>query len=88
MADITISTEEPKKQIAQDNDIKKILYDADEYNKIKAENDKMEAELSRREELKARMERGGNSFAGQIVPEKTEQQKADEEAARLVKQFR
>lgn len=85
MADLKISVE-PEKQEAPQVDIKQTLKDADEYQKLKEENDRLEAEYNRREELKAKMALGGRAQAGQV--EKSEQEKADEEAAELLKRFK
>ena len=55
--------------------------------KLLEENEIMEKEIRRRDELKAKLSLGGRSF---IDPnkEKTQQQIDDEEASRLIKQFR
>lgn len=84
MTDLKISVDEEKKEAAPD--IKQTLREADEYEKLKQENDKLEAEYNRREELKAKMALGGRAQAGQV--EKSEQEKADEEAAELLKRFK
>ena len=52
-----------------------------DYKEIKEANDKVAEELLRRENLRAEMAKGGKSDAGQIVKEKTQDEK-DEEAAR------
>ena len=86
MTDIKISTEETKKEVVQDNDIKETLRSADEYQKIKEENDKLEAELLRQEELKAKASSGGRAIAGQA--EKTPEQLNEEEASKILSMFR
>ena len=88
--EITEKKEEaPKPQV---DDIKETLKAADEYQKLKEENDKMEAEVRRteelnrkREELRAQSLIGGRSFAG--TPEVTDEQKAQEEAKRILSMF-
>jgi hypothetical protein len=88
MTDLKISVDnpEPEQKGVSSQNIKDTLSAADEYEKVKAENDKLEAEYNRRIELKAKMEQGGRALAGQV--EKTEQQKAEEEATIIRKQFR
>ena len=85
MPDITISTEDKKEQPkAAETDIKKILTDADEYQKLKESNDKLEAEYLRQQELRAKLAIGGKALAGQAIPEKTPQDIAREEAAKII----
>ena len=88
MPDITISTpdkkEEPK---ANESDIKKILTAADEYAKLKEQNDRLEEQYLRQQELKAKIAIGGKSLAGQAI-EKTPQELAAEEAAKILKIYR
>ena len=89
MPDITISTdnkaqEQPK---ATETDIKKILTAADEYQKLKEQNDKLEQEYLRQQELKAKIAMGGKSLAGQAI-EKTPQEIAKEEAAKILSIYR
>ncbi len=86
MPDITISTEEKEKPAVQDNQLVEQMKKADEYQKLKLQNDKLEAELQRREELKAKMAVGGRAFAG--TAEKTEQELGEEEGTKLYNQFR
>ena len=89
MADITISTTQPEeKKAVQDSDIKETLKVADEYKKLKEENDKLEAEYIRQQELKAKIAIGGRANAGQYTPEKTQEQKDREEATKLLSLFR
>jgi hypothetical protein len=71
----------------QENDIKETLRAADEYAKLKEQNDKLEAEYIRQQELKAKIAIGGRANAGQVVIEKTKEELANEEAARILKQF-
>lgn len=53
----------------------------EEYETLKAENDKVEEELIKREQLRAKVALGGKSAAGAETVEKTQDQK-DEEAAK------
>ncbi len=53
--------------------------------KLKEENDALEAELLRKEELRARAMAGGQTQAGHV--EKTDEDKDKEEAARILKPF-
>lgn len=85
MTDLKISVDNDKPEVSQP-DIKQTLKDADEYAKLKAENDRLESEYNRSMELKAKMALGGRAQAGQV--EKSEQEKADEEAAMLLKRFK
>ena len=85
MTDLKISVDNEKQEAPQP-DIKQTLKDADEYEKLKQENDRLEAEYNRREEIKAKMALGGRAQAGQV--EKSEEQKAEEEAADLLKRFK
>ena len=88
MPDITISTDEKKEQPkATETDIKKILTSADEYQKLKEQNDKLEAEYLRQQELKAKIAMGGKALAGQAI-EKTPQEIAKEEAAKILSIYR
>ena len=52
------------------------------YQKLKAENDKVEIELLRAEELKAKIQLGGKSMAGQ-EPEKPKEETDEEFTARF-----
>ena len=85
MPDIVIRTEEePKeKKPAQDSDIKNILKEADEYEKKKLEVEKLEALYLREQEIRAKMSMGGQTTAGQNI-EKTPEQEAKEEAAKIL----
>jgi len=86
---ISTENEQPKTEDKEKN-IKDILKQADEYQKLKEQNDKLEREILRQEELNARASIGGKSYAGQ--PNKTEEEirkeqiKAD--AAKLISTFR
>ena len=89
MSDITISTNsqpEEKKQV-QESDIKEQLKAVDEYEKLKAQNDKLEAEYIRQQEIRAKLALGGRANAGQYTLEKTPEEKAKEEAGRILKPF-
>lgn len=84
--EITEKKEEEKKPVEQD--IKETLKAADEYQKLKEENDRLEAEYLRQQELKAKIALSGKALAGQPAPEKTEKEKADEEAKAILSQIR
>lgn len=71
--------EEPKPQT---EDIKETLKAADEYNKLKEQNDQLEEEQKRREALIAL---GGRALAGKTA--RTPEEKAAEEAAEHLKIF-
>ena len=86
MTDIKIVTEEKEEQRPADvNDLKETLRAADEYKKLKEENDKLEAEYLRQQELKAKITYGGRAAAGQ--PVKSPEDLAKEEAAEILKAF-
>ena len=88
MTDIVIKSEEkPDEKKVEVKDIKDTLKAADEYKRLKEENDKLEAEYIRQQELKAKITIGGRSAAGQYIPEKTPEEKAKEEAAARLKPF-
>ena len=88
MTDIKISTveDEKKEHNFKENDIKETLRAADEYQKIKEDNDKLEAEISRQQELKAKLDLGDKAIAGQI--EKSPEEMADEEAKKIISIYR
>lgn len=87
MPDITITTEAKKEEKKpQETDVKEVLKAADEYKRLKEENDKLEAEYLRQQELKAKITLGGRAMAGQNV-EKSPEEKAREEATRILKPF-
>jgi len=81
--EITEKKEEELKP--QPEDIKETLKAADEYKRLKEENDKLEAEFIRQQELKAKIAIGGKALAGkeELTPEK----KAAQEAAEHLKIF-
>lgn len=89
MSDIIISTDagKDKPTPAAEPNIKETLKAADEYKRLKEDNDKLEAEYLRQQELKAKITLGGRAAAGQ-TNEKTPQEIADEEAKKLLSQFR
>lgn len=89
MSEITISTEKKETESKDNvNDVKDVLKAADEYAKLKEQNDKLEAEYIRQQEIKAKIAIGGRAQAGQFVPEKTEKEKADDEAKEILRQIR
>jgi len=87
MTDIVIKQDDAPTQPkpVEEQDIKETLRKADEYQKIKAENDKLEAELLRRQELNAKIAVGGRAEAG--IAEKTPEEKAQEEAKALLEPY-
>lgn len=89
MSDIIISTDNKKEEKPVEENIKDTLKAADEYAKLKEQNDRFEAEIQRTEELKQKMMIGGRALAGQSPPpEKTEKEKADEEAKAILSMIR
>jgi hypothetical protein len=89
MPEITINTNtqpEEKKQV-QTNEVIEKLKAVDEYQKFKEQNDKLEAELERQQELLNKMRMGGRALAGQYTLEKTPEELAKEEAAKLLKSY-
>ena len=83
MTDIVIKQEssEPEKKPGVE-DVKETLKAADEYKRLKEENDKLEAEYLRAQELNAKIKMGGRANAGQ--PEETPEQKTEKEAADIL----
>jgi len=57
----------------------------EQLNQLKEANDKVEAELLRKEELRAKVAMGGKADAGE--PEETEEEKADKEASKILSTF-
>ena len=78
------TTEERKPD--KEESIKDTLKAADEYQKLKEENDKLEAEYLRQQELKAKITMGGRASAGEKI-EKTPEEQAQEEASKILKMF-
>lgn len=88
MADIVIKQEkEEEKKGLDETDIKETLKKADEYTKLKEQNDKLEVELARQLELKAKIALGGKSEAGQAPTEKTQEDIDKEESDKILKTF-
>ena len=85
---MTIEITEKKEELPkpQAEDIKETLKAADEYARLKEENDKLEAEYARQQELKAKIAIGGRSYAG--TTELTDEQKAQEEAKKILSMFK
>ena len=69
--------EEPKEEIIEKTDVEKRK---EEYEALKAENDNVEKELLRREQLKAEVAKGGKSDAGQVPKKKSEDEEWEEKA--------
>jgi len=87
MAEIKIVTEEEKdKKPADETDLRKTLIEADKYEKIKQENDALELELQRQQELKAKLQMGGESMGGTV--QKTQKDRDKDEADRIIGMFR
>ena len=88
MAEVKIITEEKEEKKEPDqSDISETLAKADEYQKLKDRNDKLEAEYLRQQELKAKIAMGGMGLAGTERREKTEEEKAKEEAQKIIDLF-
>ena len=88
MSEIKIITEkEEEKKEPEEQDIKETLAKADEYQKLKEQNDKMDVELLRQQEIKAKIAFGGRGEAGQVVKEKTQADIDQEDADKIIKQF-
>lgn len=86
MTDVVIKTETKEEKPIQDSDIKDTLKKADEYEKLKIQNDKLETEYLRAEELRAKITAGGTAVAGQKV-EKSKEQLAADEAKEILSVF-
>ena len=84
--EITEKKDEPEPDKVDREDIAKTLKSADEYEKLKAENDKLEAEYLRSQELKAKLALGGRAQAGQV--EENQEDKDEKEAAELLSTYR
>ncbi len=98
MTEITISDKKQEEKPADVNDIKNTLRAADDYTKEKQrqdeevqkifeDNKRMKEALEERENLRARLALGGKALAGQYVAEKSEQEKADEEAKEILARY-
>jgi len=85
MGEIKIVTEDKKPEQSTSEEVKETLKAADEYQKLKDENDKLEREISRRQEIRAKMMLGGKASAG--TTEKNPQDVINEEAAKILKAF-
>lgn len=86
MSDIIIKSEEKKEpEKVTEADVKDTLRAADEYEKLKEQNDKLEAEYKRQMELKAKIALGGKADAG--TPEESQEDKDKKEAAKLLSAF-
>lgn len=88
MTEIVLRNEEKQEEKKVDTkDIAEVLRTADEYNKLKEQNDKLEREYLRQQELKAKINLGGRALGG-VGNEKTPEQIAEEEAKAILKMFR
>lgn len=88
MSDIIISTDKKEEQKPQESDIKEILRSADEYAKLKEDNDKLENEILRGEQLRARKMLAGKANAGTPNLDKTPEEIAKEEAKAILDMFK
>lgn len=80
--EITEKKEEEKPKV---EDVKETLKAADEYEKVKEETERLEAMYARNQEIKAKMALGGRGEAGS--QEKTDEQKAEEEAKEILSAY-
>ena len=83
---IEITEKKEEEKVVQDTDIKETLKQADEYEKLKADNDRMEKEFMRQQELRAKIAIGGQALAGKA--EITDEDKAEGEAKKILDMFR
>ena len=89
MTDLKISVDDKKEEKPIEQEIKETLKAADKYAKLKEENDRLEQELLRQQDLLSKVAVGGRAYAGQAPPaEKTEKEKADEEAKKILSEIR
>lgn len=88
MADIVIKTEDKKEEIkpVERSEIEKGLTTAMELKKMQEENDALEREIMRREELRNRQLLGGKTL--NQAEEKSQADKDKEEAQRILGMFR
>ncbi len=84
--EITEKKDEPEPTKVNREDIKETLQKADEYEKLKAETEKLEALFLRNQEIKAKMAVGGRAQAGQA--EESQEDKDEKEAAELLSTYR
>lgn len=82
--EISEKKEEPEKK-ADTEDVKNTLRAADEYEKLKAENDKLEFEYNRQREIKAKLDIGGKALAGK--EDESEEDRIANEAKSILKPF-
>jgi len=83
--EITEKKDEEVKPVEPEQ-IKDTLKAADEYEKKKAEVEKLEALYAREQEIRAKMAMGGTALAGKA--EESEQDKVNQEAANILKPFK
>lgn len=88
MVDVVIKQEPEVKKEATEEDIKETLKSADEYAKLKEENDKLEAEYQRRQELKAKIDLAGRANAGILQKEETQDDIDQKEADKMLDMFK
>lgn len=87
MAEVTITTEEKKEEPKADSfEVGKALKAADDYQKLKEANDRLETEILRGEELKRRQMTAGKATAGSV--EKSQEEIDNEEAAKLLSLYK
>jgi len=82
---ITETKDEGKDKPIEKEVIEKTLQAVTEADKIKKENEELEKQIERNKELKAQIALGGRADAGSV--DKTDQEKADEEAKERLSAF-
>lgn len=87
MTDIVIKQGIEEKKEPDESDIKETLRQADEYTKLKEQNDRLEAEYLRQQELRAKLSMGGRAEAGNTPKERTQDDEDQETADKILKQF-
>jgi len=88
MVDVIIKQEPEVPKEASEQDIKETLKSADEYAKLKEENDLFEKEVERRAELKAKMMTSGKANAGIVQKERTQDDIDQEDADKMLGIFK
>lgn len=90
MVDEDTPTEIPKDETASVTEKTDVEKRREEYETLKKENDNVEGELLRREQLKAKIALGGKTSGGQAMetPQEQMEAKAKKEADEIVNAFR
>lgn len=86
MGDTEITISE-KKEAPKIPELKETVKAIEELESLRKQNDALEAEIKRTEELRARLSLGGRSFAGQAPVEKSKEEIAAEEAKAILRKF-